>query len=103
MQTAAQIGKRIAIGLDRRSLAGSASDDRRTPALAAPGVKLGRAAKIWPPSIFLMVPWLLTEAGSKKRASLHVISGEQNLASFDAGRNRRLHRRSRRISRRAYR
>jgi formamidopyrimidine-DNA glycosylase len=27
----------------------------------------------------------LTEAGSKKRASLHVVSGESNLASFDAG------------------
>jgi formamidopyrimidine-DNA glycosylase len=28
---------------------------------------------------------VLTEAGSKKRASLHVVSGEQNLATFDAG------------------
>jgi len=28
---------------------------------------------------------LLTEAGSKRRASLHVIRGEQNLASLDAG------------------
>jgi len=27
----------------------------------------------------------LTEAGSKRRAALHVISGEQNLASLDAG------------------
>jgi formamidopyrimidine-DNA glycosylase len=27
----------------------------------------------------------LTEAGSKRRASLHVISGEENLASLDAG------------------
>lgn len=28
---------------------------------------------------------ILTEAGSKKRASLHVIKGEENLSSFDAG------------------
>lgn len=28
---------------------------------------------------------LLTEAGSKHRASLHVVAGETNLASFDAG------------------
>src|SRR5579863_145316 len=28
---------------------------------------------------------VLTEAGSKRRASLHVVSGEENLQSFDAG------------------
>jgi formamidopyrimidine-DNA glycosylase len=28
---------------------------------------------------------VLTEAGSKRRASLHVVSGEENLKSFDAG------------------
>ncbi len=28
---------------------------------------------------------VLTEAGSKKRASLHVVSGEENLRTFDAG------------------
>jgi formamidopyrimidine-DNA glycosylase len=28
---------------------------------------------------------VLTEAGSKKRASLHVVKGEENLQSFDAG------------------
>jgi formamidopyrimidine-DNA glycosylase len=28
---------------------------------------------------------VLTEAGSKKRASLHVVSGEENLSAFDAG------------------
>ena len=28
---------------------------------------------------------VLTEAGSKKRASLHLVSGEENLGSFDAG------------------
>jgi formamidopyrimidine-DNA glycosylase len=28
---------------------------------------------------------VLTEAGSKKRASLHVVRGEENLQSFDAG------------------
>jgi formamidopyrimidine-DNA glycosylase len=28
---------------------------------------------------------VLTEAGSKHRASLHLVSGEENLASFDAG------------------
>jgi formamidopyrimidine-DNA glycosylase len=28
---------------------------------------------------------VLTEAGSKKRASLHVVSGEENLQAFDAG------------------
>jgi formamidopyrimidine-DNA glycosylase len=28
---------------------------------------------------------VLTEAGSKRRASLHIVRGEENLRSFDAG------------------
>jgi formamidopyrimidine-DNA glycosylase len=34
---------------------------------------------------FLNGSLVLTEAGSKKRASLHLVSGEENLRSFDAG------------------
>src|SRR5215467_3225102 len=42
--------------------------------------KLGLAAFDFPSGTLL-----LTEAGSKKRASLHLIEGERNLASFDRG------------------
>src|SRR5579862_1565691 len=49
-----------------------------------PGVKLGGrqnlAAFDFPDGSLL-----LTEAGSKHRASLHLVSGEENLAAFDAG------------------
>ena len=34
---------------------------------------------------FLNGSLVLTEAGSKRRASLHVVQGEENLLSFDAG------------------
>jgi formamidopyrimidine-DNA glycosylase len=42
--------------------------------------KLGLAAFDFPGGTLL-----LTEAGSKKRASIHLIEGEQNLAAFDRG------------------
>src|SRR5215470_2528705 len=42
--------------------------------------KLGLAAFDFPSGTLL-----LTEAGSKKRASLHLVEGERNLASFDRG------------------
>jgi formamidopyrimidine-DNA glycosylase len=68
----------------RRPLAGIAPDDRRQAALAQPDVKLaGRqnlAAFDFPNGSLV-----LTEAGAKHRASLHVVSGEEALRSFDAG------------------
>ena len=79
-----RVGKRIAIGLEgdlwlvlHLMIAGRLH-------WRAPGVKLaGRqnlAAVDFPEGSLT-----LTEAGSKKRASLHVISGEANLSSLDAG------------------
>lgn len=79
-----RIGKRIAIGLDgdlwlvfHLMIAGRLH-------WRAPEAKLaGRqnlAAFDFPDGSLV-----LTEAGSKKRASLHVISGQQNLNSLDAG------------------
>ena len=39
----------------------------------------------WPPSTFLHGSLVLTEAGSKRRASLHVLRGEEALRSIDPG------------------
>jgi formamidopyrimidine-DNA glycosylase len=79
-----RIGKRIAIGLEEDlwlvlhlMIAGRLH-------WRAPGAKLsGRqnlAAFDFPQGALV-----LTEAGSKKRASLHVIAGEENLNTLDAG------------------
>ncbi len=79
-----RIGKRIAIGLAgdlwivlHLMIAGRLHWRK-------PGVKLGGrqnlAAFDFPDGSLL-----LTEAGSKHRASLHLVSGEGNLGSFDAG------------------
>jgi formamidopyrimidine-DNA glycosylase len=79
-----RIGKRIAIGVEgdlwlvlHLMIAGRLH-------WRAPGAKLaGRqslAAFDFPEGSLV-----LTEAGSKHRASLHVVSGEENLVSFDAG------------------
>lgn len=79
-----RIGKRIAIGADgdlwlvlHLMIAGRLHWKNR-------GVKLGGrqnlAAFDFPDGSLL-----LTEAGSKHRASLHVVTGESNLAQFDAG------------------
>ncbi len=79
-----RIGKRIAIGLDgdlwlvlHLMIAGRLH-------WRPPGAKLsGRqnlAAFDFPNGSLV-----LTEAGSKRRAALHLISGEENLASLDAG------------------
>src|SRR6266850_1283813 len=51
----------------------------KQPGAKVPG-KLGLAAFDFPSGTLL-----LTEAGSKKRASLHVVQGEQALAAFDRG------------------
>jgi hypothetical protein len=54
-------------------------------ALAAANIKTGEAATAWPRSIFPAVPILLTEAGTKHRASLHVFAGVEDLSSVDPG------------------
>ena len=43
------------------------------------------AAKVSQPSIFQFGSLVLTEAGSKHRASLHIFKGEESLRSVDAG------------------
>ena len=79
-----RVGKRIAIGVEgdlwlvlHLMIAGRLHWKK-------PGAKLGGrqnlAAFDFPEGSLL-----LTEAGSKHRASLHLVSGEQNLAAFDAG------------------
>jgi formamidopyrimidine-DNA glycosylase len=79
-----RVGKRIAIGVEgdlwlvlHLMIAGRLHWKR-------PGAKLGGrqnlAAFDFPDGSLL-----LTEAGSKHRAALHLVSGEENLAAFDAG------------------
>src|SRR2546423_3178447 len=79
-----RIGKRIALGLDddlwlvlHLMIAGRLHWKKRD-------VKLGGRQNL-AAFEFANGALLLTEAGSKRRASLHVVRGEENLASFDAG------------------
>jgi formamidopyrimidine-DNA glycosylase len=79
-----RIGKRIAIGLENDlwvvlhlMIAGRLHWKPRGAKLAG---RQRLAAFDFPNGSLI-----LTEAGSKKRASLHMVSGEENLASFDAG------------------
>jgi len=79
-----RVGKRIAIGLEgdlwlvlHLMVAGRLHWKKRNAKL---GGRQNLAAFDFPDGSLL-----LTEAGSKRRASLHVISGEENLASLDAG------------------
>ncbi len=79
-----RIGKRIAIGLDgdlwlvlHLMIAGRLH-------WRPPGAKLGGRQNL-AAFDFAEGALVLTEAGSKHRAALHVISGEQNLAALDAG------------------
>ena len=79
-----RIGKRIAIGLEgdlwlvmHLMIAGRLH-------WRPPNVKLGGRQNL-AAFDFPNGSLVLTEAGSKRRAALHLISGEQNLASLDAG------------------
>src|SRR5437763_896322 len=79
-----RIGKRIALGLEddlwlvlHLMIAGRLHWKKRD-------VKLGGRQNL-AAFEFANGALLLTEAGSKRRASLHVVRGEENLASFDAG------------------
>jgi formamidopyrimidine-DNA glycosylase len=79
-----RIGKRIAIGLENDlwlvlhlMIAGRLHWRPRGAKLAG---RQSLAAFDFPSGSLV-----LTEAGSKKRASLHVVGGAENLASFDAG------------------
>ena len=79
-----RIGKRIAFGLDgdlwlvfHLMIAGRLHWRPRDAKL---GGRQNLAAFDFPEGSLV-----LTEAGSKHRASLHVVSGEESLASFDAG------------------
>ena len=79
-----RVGKRIAIGLEgdlwlvlHLMIAGRLHWKKRDAKL---GGRQNLAAFDFPHGSLV-----LTEAGSKRRASLHVISGEENLVSLDAG------------------
>lgn len=79
-----RVGKRIAIGLEgdlwlvlHLMIAGRLHWKKRDAKL---GGRQNLAAFDFPDGSLT-----LTEAGSKRRASLHVIRGEENLASLDAG------------------
>ena len=79
-----RLGKRIAIGLEgdlhlvfHLMIAGRFR--WRDPGAKLPG-KLGLAAFDFEPGTLL-----LTEAGTQKRASLHVVQGEEELAAHDPG------------------
>src|ERR1700722_2251257 len=79
-----RIGKRIAIGLDgdlwlvlHLMIAGRLH-------WRAPGAKLG-GKNMLAAFDFAEGSLILTEAGAKHRASLHVVSGKENLPAFDAG------------------
>jgi len=84
VQKVRRIGKRIAIGLEgdlwlvlHLMIAGRLHWKKREAKL---GGRQNLAAFDFPNGSLV-----LTEAGSKRRASLHVVSGEQNLAALDAG------------------
>src|SRR5580698_11471402 len=79
-----RIGKRIAIGLDadlwlvlHLMIAGRLH-------WRAPGAKLA-GKNMLAAFDFAEGSLILTEAGAKHRASLHVVSGAENLSAFDAG------------------
>src|ERR1700749_3794347 len=79
-----RIGKRIAIGLDgdlwlllHLMIAGRLH--WRVPEAKLAGKNMLAAFDFADGSL------VLTEAGAKHRASLHVVSGEENLSSFDGG------------------
>ena len=79
-----RVGKRIAMGLEgdlwlvlHLMIAGRLHWKKR-------GAKLGGRQNL-AAFDFPQGSLVLTEAGSKRRASLHVISGEENLVSLDAG------------------
>jgi len=84
VQSLRRIGKRIAIGLEgdlwlvlHLMIAGRLHWKKRDAKL---GGRQNLAAFDFPDGSLV-----LTEAGSKRRASLHLISEEENLASLDAG------------------
>lgn len=84
VQQLRRIGKRIAVGLDgdvwlvlHLMIAGRLHWKARDAKLSG---RQNLAAFDFPDGSLV-----LTEAGSKHRASLHVVSGEENLASLDAG------------------
>lgn len=79
-----RVGKRIAIGVDgdlwlvlHLMIAGRLH-------WRPPGAKLGGRQNL-AAFDFLKASLVLTEAGAKRRASLHVVSGEEGLESLDAG------------------
>ena len=86
----------------RRLLARAASDDRRPSALAAAAAKLAGTQRACALSTFRTGSLVLTEAGSKRRASLHVLRGEEALRVDRSRRHRDLLDRPRRLSRRAH-
>ena len=84
LETVRRLGKRVVLGFEadlflviHLMIAGRL---KWRPAGAKLGGKIGLAALDFSPGTLL-----LTEAGSKKRASLHVVRGEAEVARFDPG------------------
>ena len=97
-----RIGKRIAIGVEgdlwlvlHLMIAGRLHWRPARPSW--------QDARIWQPSIFPTARCVLTEAGTKRRASLSVFAGEEGTALRRPGRHRCFHQRSQLVSRRPYR
>ena len=81
----ARLGKRIVIDAGRRALARHPPHDRRPAALEAAGRASVPASIALAAFEFPTGTLVLTEAGTKRRASLHLVRGEEALAQFDRG------------------
>ena len=80
-----RVGKRIAIGLEAELWLVAAPDDRRPAALVSPAAARSRGRAALARFEFDSGTLTLTEAGSKRRASLHLLAGEAELARIDPG------------------
>ena len=94
-----RLGKRIVIGLERRPLPGPAPDDRRPAALEGRRAGAAAASTASRRSSSRTARSSLTEAGTKQRASLHVVRGARALAALDPRRARRAGGEPRRVPR----
>ena len=72
-----RIGKRIVFTFAQRRLAGAAPDDRGPPPLGQAGSQARATRRTLAAFDFAEGSLTLTEAGSKRRASLHVVRGEE--------------------------
>ena len=76
-----RLGKRIVLAFEERSVPRPASDDRGPAALEPTGARPPATHRRWRCSTSTHGTLVLTEAGTKRRASLHLVRGEQALAA----------------------